>query len=106
MKRAELIELPGHVGLIALGQPWFNDRHLADLATACYIAIDIADKDSDVFQMAMNGLHMLHDQCDDYVRMKHEIGTVVQWVSVQPNKKVYDSVVKRLKEIYGPQSIS
>lgn len=105
MKRLDLIEVPGHVALLALGQPWMTEEHFADLWTACQIGIDIADEDSNIRELAHQGKAMLVDKSDDYESMKQVIGTVVQWISTQPNRRIHDAVTKRLKELNEQERI-
>lgn len=99
MKRLDLIEVPGHVALLALGQDWMTDAHIADLWTACQIGIDIADNDSNIRDLAQQGKHLLIEKSDDYESMKQIIGTVIQWISTQPNRRIHDAVTKRLREL-------
>lgn len=98
MKRLELIEMPGHVGLMALGQPWMTEAHFADLITACELGIDLA-KDEEMRQLCVTGRDMLLNRVTDFEEMRQVIGQVVQWVATQPNHRIYDAVIKRLNRI-------
>ena len=73
-----------------------TDAHVADLATACYLAIDIAE-DQEIKRLAQRGLDMLLAKSDDYAEIKYAIGTVIQWLSTQSNSKIYNATIKRLK---------
>lgn len=101
MKRLELIELPGHVGLIALGQPWMTDEHIADLLVACQIGCDLAQQEDEIHTMATEGKHLLLSGSTDYDTMRQTIGAVVQWVATQPNRKIHDVVTRNLKKMYA-----
>lgn len=105
MKRLELIELPGHVGLMALGQPWMTEAHFADLVTACELGIDLAE-DDEIRQLCVTGRNMLFNRVASFDEMRHVIGQVVQWVATQPNHRIYDAVTKRLKVINEQERIS
>lgn len=105
MKRLELIELPGHVGLMALGQSWMTDAHFADLMSACELGIELA-KDDDVRDLCMTGRAMLLGKDINIDEMKQVIGQVVQWVATQPNHRIYDAVTKRLKALNEQERIS
>lgn len=105
MKRLELIELPGHVGLMALGQPWMTEAHFADLVTACELGIDLA-QDDEIRQLCVTGRDMLMNRVTDFDEMRQIIGRVVQWVATQPNHRIYDAVTKRLKRLNEQERIS
>lgn len=104
MKRHELFELPGHIGLLALGQPWMTEAHLADLLTACQLGIDIAT-DDDMRQLCILGRDMLINRVADIEQIRHVVGQVVQWVSTQPNQKIYDAAKRRLREVNEQERI-
>jgi hypothetical protein len=106
MKRLNLIEVPGHVALLALGHPWMTDEHLADLWTACTLGMDLSDEDEAIKQLSITGRDLLINKSTDYQTMKHVIGTVIQWVSTQPNRRIHDAVTRRLKELNEQERIS
>lgn len=96
MKRLDLIEMPGHVALTALGQAWMNDSHYADLLTALYLGLDLSEPESDIHALSLQGIDLINNKSTDFNEMKNVIGTVVQWVATQPNKNIYQAVSKRL----------
>lgn len=100
-----MFELPNHISLVALGQPWCNDSHYADLVATCHLANDISD-DPEITELAQRGLQMLLERHDGYDEMRHVIGTVLQWVGQQPNSKIYTAALKRLKDIDESTRIS
>jgi len=107
MKRLELIEIPGHVGLLALGQPWMTVEHYADLMTACCLAHDLShNEDAKIYALAVRGIEMLQTECSDYEAMRDVIGTVVQWIASQSNIKIYNATVKRLRQLDEQKRIS
>lgn len=105
MKRLELIELPGHVGLMALGQSWMTDEHFADLVTACELGIDLAI-DDETRKLCIAGRNMLLDGGSDFEEMRQVIGKIVQWVATQSNYRIHDAVTKRLKRLNEQERIS
>lgn len=105
MKRLELIELPGHVGLMALGQPWMTEAHFADLITACELGIDLSP-DEDIYHLCITGRDMLINRATDFEEMRQVIGRIVQWVAAQSNYRIHDAVTKRLKRLNEQERIS
>lgn len=99
MKRVELIEIPGHVGLLALGQPWMTVEHYADLMTACCLANDLSEKDARIRELSQRGVSMLVNNTRDYDELRHVIGTLIQWLSTQSNVKIYNATKQRLKKL-------
>lgn len=100
MKRLELIEIPGHVGLLALGQTWMTTEHYADLVTACYLGYDLSENtDPEIHELAAKGIALLEKNNGEFEEMRHIVGTVVQWVAKQPNVKIYNATVKRLRQL-------
>lgn len=106
MKRLDLIELPGHVGLVALGQPWMTDEHMADLLVACQIGCDLADPADDIHAMATEGKALLLANSTNYDTMRQIIGHVVQWVAKQPNRRIHDAVTRHLKKMHATSPIT
>lgn len=102
MKRLNLIEMPGHVALLALGQPWMNDSHMADLFSTCVISEELSDNE-EISSLADTGIKLLSEGSTDYDQIKKVIGTLITWVSSQPNKDVHDAVLKIMRRSYGPR---
>lgn len=96
IKRLDLIEMPGHVALLALGQDWLTDSHYADLFSSCYLGLDLSEPDSRIHQLAKQGIQLLTDRSTDHELMRSVIGTVLQWVATQPNVKIHNAVCNRL----------
>lgn len=99
IKRLDLIEMPGHVALTALGQSWIEDSHYADLFTACYLGIDLSEPASEIHKLALQGIDLLNNNSEDFDTIRNVIGTVVQWVATQPNIKIYNAVSNRLQHL-------
>jgi len=91
MKRLQHIEWPGHAALLALGQSWITEDHLADLMVACQIAIDLTPSDDPLHQSA---------------ELRDHLGPIIQWIVTQPNRLIHDVAIKRLKEINEPKRLS
>jgi hypothetical protein len=106
MKRLELIEIPGHVGLLALGQEWMTDAHYADIMTACYLGLDISDDNTEIRALAQRGIDLMNAEDKNYDEIRHVIGTVIQWISTQSNIKIYNATVQRLKKLDEQKRIS
>lgn len=107
MKRLELIEIPGHVGLLALGQDWMTVGHYADLMTACCLAYDLSQGTDDrIHGLSSRGIEMLESNSTNYDEMRDVIGTVVQWIATQPNVKIYNATLKRLKRLDEQERVS
>lgn len=104
IKRLNYLEWPGHVALMALGQPWMTEEHLADLAVACQIGIDLAPPDDPIHQAAKEGkARLFRRELDGLTPI---IGPVIQWITYQPNKAIHDATKRRLDELYESQAIS
>lgn len=99
MKRLELIEIPGHVGLLALGQDWMTVEHYADLMTACCLSYDLSGKENAIRELAQRGIEMLEANSSDYEELRRVIGTLIQWLSTQSNVKIYNATQQRLKKL-------
>lgn len=116
MKRLTLFEFPKHAALLALGQPWMTSDHLAELLSACELAMELGRGDPQVHDYALRGLNFLLENVDrsdmtikpvaNLEEMRHVIGEVVQWIAYQPNRSVHDAVVKRLKELNESERVS
>ena len=106
MKRPEIFELPGHIALALLGHPDFNESHRADLAVACYLGCDLSQDDPTINELANNGLQLLQSNSNDYDLMRYTIGTVLQWINTQPNRRVHDASMRRLKEYDEQKRVS
>ncbi|MEY4720078.1 MAG: hypothetical protein RL563_2696 [Pseudomonadota bacterium] len=89
--------MPGHVALMALGQDWMTENHQADLVTACCLTYDIASIDDPIRSLAQRGYDLIQSKSTEYDEMKCVIGTVIQWLSTQPNIKIHEATIKRLK---------
>ena len=105
MKRLDLIEMPGHIALMALGQPWENDSHYADLCAAVDLGCRISD-DEHIKELCAIGRQLLLDNSTDYPRIRQVIGPVLQWISQQPNKRIHDAALSRLKEYDESKRVS
>lgn len=102
-----LFEFPKHAALLAIGQPWMNDSHMAELLCACALALDLSSDDDPIHHTALTVQNALLDcvadddmSCQkirDPDSLRHMIGKLVQWVGAQPNRAVHDSVIKHLK---------
>jgi hypothetical protein len=97
MKRLELIEMPGHVGLMALGQDWMTERHYYDLMTACCLGYDMSQPGDEIHELSLRGTELLTSKSTNYDEMRSVIGTVVQWIATQPNQKIWNATMRRLK---------
>ena len=98
MKRLDLIEMPGHVGLLALGQDWMTERHFADLMTACYLAMDLSEPGSEMHALGFRGGQLLADKSTEYDEIRTIVGTIVQWISKQPNTDIWHAAYSRLSK--------
>lgn len=98
--------MPGHVGLMALGQPWMNEGHYADLVTGCCLTMDLSEANSEIHQLARQGYDMLVARSTEFDAMKQIIGTVIQWLATQPNTKIHRAAVKRLRDFDEQRRVS
>lgn len=90
--------MPGHVGLLAFGQPWMTDAHWADLMTACELGIRLSSKDDPIHELSLHGRALITNEASDVDEVRRVVGEVVQWVAQQPNGRIHAAVTQRLKE--------
>lgn len=74
-----------------------NESHRADLIVACQLGIDLGN--DRIRELASRGLAMLQQGSSGHDQMRHDIGTVLQWIGTQPNRHVHDAVMRRLKRL-------
>lgn len=105
MKRLNLIEMPGQIALLALGQPWITEAHMCDLMAAVDIGERIS-KDDTITALCLEGKRLLLDGSKDYDAIRKAIGPVIHWISQQPNRVIHDAALQRLKEYDESKRVS
>lgn len=93
VKRLDLIELPGHIALLALGQPWCRPEHLADLGAHVRLAEELATRkgDENVLKIATRAKRMMQDMTgtpEEIAEFRRLVGATLPWVSMQPNGEI------------------
>lgn len=83
-----------------------TDAHWADLMTVCKLGLDLAGDDEYIRELSVIGNDMLMERVAEVEEMRQVLGTLVQWVSKQPNTKIYASVQKRLRELDEQERLS
>lgn len=106
MKRVELVEVPGQVALMALGQPWMTPAHLADILTACYLGLDLSNENDEIHQLSQRAIGMIDSIDNNMDELKHIVGTIIQWIGTQPNVRIYNATVNRLRKLDEQERLS
>lgn len=93
MKRLDLIELPGHIALLALDQPWCRPEHLADLGAHLRLAEELAARQKNeairaLTRRAKELMQSMTDEPDSLAEFRRLVGMTLPWVSLQPNAEV------------------
>jgi hypothetical protein len=93
IKRLEMLELPGHIALVALDKPWLTKCHLADLGAHVAITGCVAHElgDEKMQELAQRAADLLGDlstpplQVDE---LRSVVGITLQWLSQQSNSVI------------------
>lgn len=93
IKRLDMIELPGHVALLALDQPWCDWRHLADLGAHIRLAEELATRRNEpaIKQIASRAKDMMQTMTGmpcELAEFRKLVGVTLPWVSRQPNAEI------------------
>lgn len=112
VKDGRKLEMPGRVGLIAIGTGWLDINHIIDIgchaALVVRVARDVGDQDAgDVASQAVKICETCHDRFErtgkagvtgDELRMLREIvPATMAWIAQQPNQRIYDASQALLK---------
>lgn len=88
-------ELPALIALEAIGQPWFNEGHHADLTALAMVTQMLAREGSDAFDVAGDLLGLLAATSLDIDEIRPRVIGVSLWLQRQPNGRV-DAAIRRL----------
>lgn len=93
MKRLDLIEMPGHVALLALDQAWCRPEHYADLGAHIRLAEELATRKQDqaVMQIVARAKRIMQDMTgtpEEIAEFRRLVGATLPWVSMQPNGEI------------------
>ena len=88
-------ELPALIALEAIGQPWYNEGHLADLCALGLLAQTIAPEGSDIVEMAVRLLDQLNEPTLDTDALRPLVIELSAWLQRQPNGRV-DAAIRKL----------
>jgi hypothetical protein len=88
-------ELPALIALEAIGQPWFNEGHLADLSAIGMVTQILAAAGSDAHQVATDLLALLATPELDVEEIRPRVVGISIWLNRQPNGRV-DAAIRRL----------
>jgi hypothetical protein len=95
-------ELPALVALEAIGKPWFNEGHRADLLAIALVSQSMAPEGSFIHVIAgellvyLNGPELQIDQIRPIVL------DISAWLQVQPNGRVDAAIEKLMKQAIRP----
>lgn len=101
IKRLDLIELPGHIALLALDQEWLRPEHLADLGAHIRLVEEIAGRRHDDAMVAIIGrakslMQTMDGSPDELAEFRKLVGASLPWVSRQPNLEIERAAKKFL----------
>lgn len=98
-KKLDMLELPGHIALQAIGQPWWNEAHLADLKAHVVLAFLVARKvdNEQVQDIAIKALEILSKHEFTKEDVTPLLGVTLEWLSNQSNKLIYQEVLEAMK---------
>tara|TARA_R110000868_G_scaffold20802_1_gene87418 strand:+ start:143 stop:466 length:324 start_codon:yes stop_codon:yes gene_type:complete len=101
MKRLDLIELPGHIALLALDQPWLLSDHLADLGAHIMMVEEVAGRRSDpamqtIIQRAKELMQTMKGDPEELAEFRQLVGVSLPWISRQPNFEIERAAKKFL----------
>jgi len=83
-------ELPALVALTAIGEPWFSDKHQADLLAVALVVRELAPANSLQAQCAAE----LERSCEKPITMEYKLEIALNlaeclpWLQAQPNSRV------------------
>lgn len=105
MKRLDLIELPGHIALLALDQPWCDARHLADIGAHIRLAEELATRKNEpaVREIAVKAKEMMQTMTgtpEELAEFRKLVGATLPWVSRQPNAEI-ERAARKFLAAYG-----
>lgn len=101
IKRLDLIELPGHIALLALDQPWLRPEHYADLGAHIRLVQELAERKNDnamlaVILRAKELMQTMTGDADELAEFRRLVGASLPWVSRQPNAEIERAAKKFL----------
>ena len=96
--------MPGHIALLALGQPWCRPEHLADLGAHLRLTEELASRKGDeiikaIATKAKRMMQNLTGEPQELEEFKRLVGATLPWVSMQPNGEI-DRVVRKFLAAY------
>lgn len=109
MKRVGGVDLPGRIGLIALGKDWFSLDHLMDLAAMYAIAEKVAEavrdeeaaKAIEIGIAALNSIEERRTQSgklgatgDEMRTLREYTGAIMEWLNEQPNTVIHEQTTR------------
>ena len=95
IKNRTKTELPALVALEAIGQPWFDASHRADLQALGLVTQMLAAEDSPIRLIAGELLSYLEAGELDIAQIRPRVVDLAAWLDVQPNHRV-DAVIESL----------
>lgn len=100
MKRLDLIELPGHIALLALDQPWLMPEHFAILAAHIRLTEEVATRREEpgIVEIARRARALMQEMetADQIAEFRRLVGPTLPWVSRQPNFEIERAAKKFL----------
>lgn len=97
-------ELPTLVALEAIGQPWFNEGHLADLRAIGLVAGMVAADGSDARSVADELIVMLEAEALSIDTIRPHAVALTIWLQRQPNGRVQAAIGKLLQRECGQEA--
>ncbi|HEX4985984.1 MAG TPA: hypothetical protein VFV71_07925 [Burkholderiales bacterium] len=88
-------ELPALIGLQAIGTPWFNEGHRADLLAIALVSQAIAPQGSYIYVIADELVEALRPAAPDIAVVRPLVVDLSAWLQVQPNGRV-DAAIDEL----------
>lgn len=93
IKRLDMLELPGHIALLALDQPWLARKHIADLGAHVAITGCVSHEVGDEYiqRLAKRAADLLGDLSEppkEVAELRRIVGTTLQWLSFQSNSVI------------------
>lgn len=102
IKRLDLIELPGHIALLALDQPWCLPDHYADLGAHIRLAEIVAQsrKNDEIAKILGRAKHIMQswdNSPEEIAEFRKLIGVTLPWIAQQPNVEIERAALRCLK---------
>jgi hypothetical protein len=91
-------ELPALVALQAIGKPWFNENHRADLMAIALVSKLLAAEGSYIHTIAGELMLLLEPDELNIDQVRPVVMDINTWLQIQPNGRVDSAIDKLMRQ--------